>query len=182
MTEGLALSWSTDADGRIAQARYIESPNQDERPVGSVVDLLVIHFISLPAGRFGGDAVTRLFTNILDETEDPGFAGLSALRVSSHFLIRRDGTLAQYVPCDRRAWHAGQSAWRGRGRCNDFSIGIELEGCEYLPFEPAQYQTLNDLLPLLKSRYPITDVVGHEHIAPGRKIDPGPCFDWSAIA
>jgi AmpD protein len=173
--------WSDANDGRIHQARYIESPNHDRRPEGMAIDLLVIHFISLPAGQFGGDAITRLFTNTLDEAEHPGFTGLSALHVSSHFLIRRDGSLIQYVPCDRRAWHAGVSSWRGRSRCNDFSIGIELEGCEYLPFDPAQYKTLNALLPVLKARYPIVDVVGHEHIAPGRKIDPGPCFDWSAI-
>lgn len=182
MTDPLQLHWSSASDGRIADAVYIESPNQDLRPPGVSVEMVVIHFISLPAGQFGGEAITSLFTNRLDERADPSFAGLSHLRVSSHFLIRRDGGLIQYVPCERRAWHAGVSSWQGRSRCNDFSIGIELEGCEYLPFEADQYRTLRALLLALKHRYDIVDVVGHEHIAPGRKIDPGPCFDWSAIA
>jgi len=176
------FTWSAAADGRVDGATFHPSPNQDERPEGTVVDLLVIHFISLPPGRFGGDEIHRLFTNTLDEGADPGLAGLSSLRVSSHFLIRRDGELIQYVPCARRAWHAGQSSWRGRSRCNDFSIGIELEGCETLPFEEAQYRSLALLIPLLKSHYPIVDVVGHEHIAPGRKIDPGPSFDWQRVS
>lgn len=175
------FSWQEAGGGLIGEAEYGASPNQDARPEGVRVDLLVIHFISLPQGRFEGDAIHRLFTNSLDESAHPDLAGLSALRVSSHFLIRRDGRLLQYVPCDQRAWHAGVSRWKGRSRCNDFSIGIELEGCETLPFEDAQYQTLAALIPLLKSRYPIVDVVGHEHIAPGRKIDPGPTFDWARI-
>lgn len=176
------LHWTSAADGRVSEARYIGSPNQDERPVDVAVELVVIHFISLPPGRFGSEDITALFTNQLDERSDPAFAGLSKLRVSSHFLVRRDGSLIQYVPCDRRAWHAGVSSWRGRSRCNDFSVGIELEGCEYLPFDEPQYATLRALLSALKARYDIRDIVGHEHIAPGRKIDPGPCFDWSAIS
>ncbi|RTL55983.1 MAG: 1,6-anhydro-N-acetylmuramyl-L-alanine amidase AmpD [Rhodocyclaceae bacterium] len=176
------LTWGDEADGLVREAVQIPSPNQDDRPEGMAVDLLVIHFISLPPGQFGGDAITALFTNTLNESAHPDFAGLSGLRVSSHFLIRRDGSLIQYVPCARRAWHAGQSRWRGRSRCNDFSIGIELEGCETQVFDAAQYETLNLLLPLLKARFPIRDVVGHEHIAPGRKNDPGPTFDWARLS
>ena len=180
MTEPM-LAWETDGNGLVRGAHRHVSPNQDERPAGAEVDLLVLHFISLPPGHFDGEAIHRLFTNTLDESVHPDLAGLSTLRVSAHFLIRRDGSLHQYVPCDRRAWHAGQSSWRGRNRCNDFSLGIELEGCETQPFTEDQYATLAHLVPLLKSRYPIVDVVGHEHIAPGRKIDPGPTFDWRRI-
>jgi AmpD protein len=179
---GETLTWQNDAEGVVREADFTYSPNQDLRPKGTVIDLLVIHFISLPPGRFGGDAIHRLFTNTLDESADPALTGLGALRVSSHFLIRRDGRLLQYVPCDRRAWHAGLSSWRGRNRCNDFSIGIELEGCETLPFEEAQYRCLQSLIKVLRERYAIADIVGHEHIAPGRKIDPGPTFDWARIA
>lgn len=177
------LSWTEDADGGgvVRQAEFVPSPNQDARPPDVAVDLVVVHFISLPPGRFGGDGIRRLFTNTLDEAADPALAGLSSLRVSSHFLIRRDGVLLQFVPCDRRAWHAGLSRWRGRSRCNDFSIGVELEGCETVPFEEAQYAALDGLLSLLRSRYPIADVAGHEHIAPGRKNDPGPTFDWARV-
>ena len=181
MTE-TGLSWQDEAAGVVGQARFVPSPNCDERPADAVVDLLVLHFISLPPGGFGGDAIDRLFTNTLDESAHPALQGLGSLRVSAHFLIRRDGTLVQYVPCQQRAWHAGQSSWKGRSRCNDFSIGIELEGDEHHVFEEAQYATLGKLIPLLRTRYPIADVVGHEHIAPGRKPDPGPGFDWARIS
>lgn len=176
------LSWRDDVNGVVHQAHYVPSPNCDERPPGIVIDLLVIHFISLPPGHFGGDTIDRLFTNTLDETIDHSLQGLGGLRVSAHFLIRRDGSLTQYVPCQLRAWHAGQSSWKGRSRCNDFSIGIELEGDLDHVFEEAQYATLEKLIALIKARHPIVDVVGHEHIAPGRKPDPGPGFDWRRVS
>ena len=171
-----------DSDGLLSGMPFIPSPNCDQRPPGSVVSLIVIHAISLPPGEFGGDAIERLFTNQLDPAAHPYYSGIHALRVSAHFLIRRDGSVIQFVPCDMRAWHAGLSSWRGRDRCNDFSIGIELEGCDELPFEDAQYRSLIQLLELLKRRYPHVDVVGHSDIAPDRKTDPGPCFDWSRIS
>jgi len=142
------------------------------------VSLLVIHSISLPPDEFGGHDIERLFTNTLDCSAHPYYAGLQGVRVSSHFLIRRDGAILQFVPCDRRAWHAGVSNWRGRGRCNDFSIGIELEGCDSQPFDERQYRALIRLTRRLRRRYPIRDIAGHADIAPGRKTDPGPFFDW----
>lgn len=169
-------------DGWLETACRIESPNHDARPDGALVDLVVVHAISLPPGEFGGEAITRLFTNRLDPAGHPYFAAIAALRVSAHFLIRRDGDLIQYVSCARRAWHAGESAWNGRTRCNDFSIGIELEGCDEQAFTDAQYLRLGSLLGALRERYPIADVVGHSDIAPGRKTDPGPRFDWSRLA
>ena len=146
-----------------------------------MVDLVVIHSISLPPGRFGGDAIERLFMNHLDWDEDPYFAQLRGLEVSAHFVVRRDGVLLQFVSCDRRAWHAGRSQWRGRENCNDFSIGIELEGLEGGVFTDAQYATLEMLLPALARRYPLQSVAGHEHVAPGRKADPGAGFDWPRL-
>jgi AmpD protein len=162
-------------------ARRVESPNYNERPDGERVTLAVIHSISLPPGIYGGDAIERLFTNRLDWDAHPYFQQIRGMQVSSHFVIRRDGELLQFVSCDRRAWHAGRSQWRGRDECNDFSIGIELEGLEGETFEPAQYETLVRLLQAIAPRYPIVDVAGHEHVAPDRKIDPGPCFDWARL-
>ncbi|MDQ7989756.1 MAG: 1,6-anhydro-N-acetylmuramyl-L-alanine amidase AmpD [Candidatus Dactylopiibacterium sp.] len=173
---------SIDASGWLSSARRIVSPNCDERPPGSAVELVVIHAISLPPDQFGGSGVAQLFTNTLAADEHPYYAGIVQLRVSAHFFIRRDGELIQFVPVGARAWHAGASSWRGRERCNDFSVGIELEGCDTLPFEPVQYRVLDALLGVLARHLPIVDVQGHSDIAPGRKTDPGPCFDWSAIA
>ncbi len=173
---------SLDADALLPGAQFIPSPNCDQRPPGEIVSLIVIHAISLPPGEFGGDAIERLFTNRLDPAEHPYYQGIHTLSVSAHFLIRRDGAVIQYVPCDMRAWHAGLSSWRGRERCNDFSIGIELEGCDELPFEEAQYRSLTHLLEVLKRRYPQADIAGHADISPDRKTDPGPRFDWSRIS
>jgi len=144
--------------------------------------MIVVHGISLPPGEFGGDAIERLFTNRLDPGAHPGFAAIAPLRVSAHFLIRRDGALVQFVPCGRRAWHAGESAWGDRVRCNDFSIGIELEGSDDVAYAPAQYAMLGRLIRALRRRYPIADVVGHSDIAAGRKTDPGAAFDWKRLA
>lgn len=143
-----------------------------------MVDLLVVHSISLPPGAFGGDAIEQLFTNRLDWSAHPYFESIRGLRVSAHFLIRRDGELLQFVSCDRRAWHAGASTWQGRSDCNDFSIGVELEGLEGGRFEDAQYDRLAAVARSLARRYPLRGVVGHEHIAPGRKSDPGAGFEW----
>ncbi len=174
-------AWRLDASGRVPGAEFIASPNFDARPPEEAVSLIVIHAISLPPGEFGGPGIVELFTNTLDPGAHPYYAGIHALRVSAHFLIRRDGRLLQFVTCHDRAWHAGVSQWRGRERCNDFSLGIELEGCDDKPFEPAQYAALNALLATLQSAYPGVEITGHAQIAPGRKTDPGPCFDWSQI-
>ena len=170
-----------DREGWIRSARRIDSPNYDARPNGTTISMVVVHAISLPPAQFGSDDIARLFTNTLDPDAHPYFAQIFAQRVSAHFLIRRDGELIQFVACEQRAWHAGVSAWKGRERCNDFSIGIELEGCDELPFNEAQYQRLGELITHLQERYPITAVVGHSDISPGRKTDPGPCFDWSRL-
>lgn len=167
-----------DAAGRVDVARYVASPNCDERPDGEAITLLVIHSISLPPGEFGGDAVERLFTNELDSAAHPYYRTLATMRVSAHFLIRRTGELLQFVPCAKRAWHAGESAWCGRSRCNDFSIGIELEGTDDGPYTDSQYRLLAELARALRSAYPIADLAGHSDIAPSRKTDPGPGFDW----
>jgi AmpD protein len=169
-------------DGWLSAARRIDSPNFDARPDGEAISLLVVHAISLPPGEFGGDAIARLFTNTLDATAHPYFAAISGQRVSAHFLIRRDGELIQFVSCCERAWHAGRSSWQGRERCNDFSIGVELEGCDEQPFESAQYERLLELIESLRTRYPLDAVIGHADIAPGRKTDPGPCFEWRRLA
>lgn len=158
------------------------SPNHDERPAGAAVELLVVHYISLPPGRFRGDAIERLFTNRLDAAAHPAFAPLGELRVSAHFLIRRDGELLQFVDADRRAWHAGVSQFGGRERCNDFSIGVELEGDGARRFTASQYRALRRLVARLRERYPLRWIAGHADIAPGRKEDPGPFFDWRRIA
>lgn len=166
-------------DGWHTRARHVESPNQDARPASVSIELLVIHNISLPPGRFGGDAIEALFTNRIDPAGHPSFASLAGLRVSAHFLIRRDGALVQFVPCTRRAWHAGVSAWRGRERCNDFSVGVEMEGTDLRRYTERQYQRLTALARALRTAYPsLCGVAGHEEIAPGRKTDPGPAFDW----
>lgn len=172
-----------DASGWLSGARHIASPNFDLRPEGAQIELLVIHNISLPPGKFGGAGIIELFTNRLDPDEHPYYREIAQARVSSHFLIRRDGELIQFVSVSHRAWHAGQSQWCGRARCNDFSIGIELEGADDQPFADAQYRTLAALLPALRSAYPIRGCVGHSDIAtpPGRKTDPGPHFDWARL-
>ena len=157
------------------------SPNFGPRPGGAAVDLLVLHSISLPPGHYGSGAVQRLFANALDWDAHPYFQSIRGLQVSSHFFIERNGTLWQFVDCDQRAWHAGQSSYRGRVQCNDDSIGIELEGLEGQTFEPAQYDVLARLCADIRERYPIAHVAGHEHVAPGRKKDPGPGFDWPRL-
>lgn len=162
-------------------ARRSRSPNFGERPAGAQVSLLVVHSISLPPGVYGGREIEDFFTNRLDGDAHPYFAKIRDMRVSAHFLVRRSGELVQFVSCDRRAWHAGQSSWRGRGNCNDFSVGVELEGLEGEPFEAAQYEALATLAPALARRYRIAAVAGHEHIAPGRKRDPGEGFDWTLL-
>ena len=167
--------------GRYGFARQLASPNFGPRPPDSVIDLIVVHSISLPPGHYGGDEVQRLFTNSLDWHAHAYFAQIEGMQVSSHFYIRRNGELWQFVSCDDRAWHAGQSHYRGRDNCNDDSIGIELEGLEGGAFELAQYETLADLCAAIAQRYPIDHVAGHEHIAPGRKQDPGACFEWKAL-
>ena len=167
-----------DADGRVDAARYVASSNCDERPPGEAITLLVIHNISLPPGEFGGDAIVRLFTNELDCGSHPYYRTLAGLRVSAHFLIRRTGELLQFVPCTKRAWHAGISSWCGRSGCNDFSVGVELEGTDDAPYTEPQYRVLAELTRALHSAYPICGVAGHCDIAPGRKTDPGPSFDW----
>jgi N-acetyl-anhydromuramoyl-L-alanine amidase len=162
-------------------AQQLRSPNHGPRPAGAVIDLVVLHSISLPPGEFGGDQIARLFTNRLDWSAHPYFETLRGLQVSAHFLVRRDGRTLQFVSTDRRAWHAGVSAWQGRPGCNDYSIGIELEGLEGGQFEPAQYSALVLLLQALDRRHPLQAITGHEHVAPGRKHDPGPGFDWRAL-
>jgi len=164
------------------EVSHAPSPNHDERPTDAQVSLLVIHNISLPPGEFGGPHIVRLFTNTLDYTAHPWLERLRDLRVSTHFLVRRDGAIVQCVPTLKRAWHAGASWHAGRGRCNDFSIGVELEGTDTLPYADAQYDALAALTQVLRSRHPLAAVRGHEHIAPMRKTDPGPAFDWLRYA
>jgi AmpD protein len=159
-------------------ARRSRSPNFGLRPAGVPVSLLVVHSISLPPGRYGGPEIEDLFLNRLDWSADPYFEAIRGAQVSAHFVVRRSGELIQFVSCDRRAWHAGVSSWGGRDNCNDFSIGVELEGLEGEAFDDAQYETLAVLAKAIGARYPITAVAGHEHIAPGRKRDPGERFDW----
>lgn len=164
--------------GWIAGARQVPSPNCDRRPGGAGISLLVLHSISLPRGEYGGDAIERLFTNRLDSSAHVSFDELAGLRVSSHYLVRRDGELLQFVPLEARAWHAGASRWRGRDRCNDFSVGIELEGTDDSEFTGAQYERLSWLVRSLQARLPIRELAAHSDIAPDRKSDPGPRFDW----
>ena len=165
--------------GLLKGARYVASPNCDERPADAEVTLLVLHSISLPPGEYGGDAIERLFTNRLDPQAHPYFREVSSLKVSAHFLVRRNGELTQFVPLGRRAWHAGASSWRGRSRCNDFSIGIELEGTDDTPFDDAQYEKLAVLIRTLRSSFALRDLAAHSDVAPGRKTDPGVHFDWA---
>ncbi|NBC48089.1 MAG: 1,6-anhydro-N-acetylmuramyl-L-alanine amidase AmpD [Gammaproteobacteria bacterium] len=170
-----------DADGRLGIARWRPSPNADERPRGVEPDLLVIHSISLPPGEFGGPWIEQLFCNRLDLDAHPYFATLAGLRVSAHLVIRRDGELLQFVALHRRAWHAGRSSFRGRPECNDYAIGIELEGTDQTPFSDAQYRQLARVTGLIRTGYPAITadrITGHQDIAPGRKTDPGPTFDW----
>lgn len=172
------------ASGRVAQARFVPSPNCDRRPAGAGIDVLVLHAISLPPRRYGGDFIEQFFTNRLDALAHPYFAELRGLEVSAHFLIKRGGELLQFVPTHKRAWHAGKSSFRGRDNVNDFSLGIELEGCDEEPFESAQYNVLSNLAEFLMDCYPAIQpqhIVGHNEIAPGRKTDPGPRFDWKRL-
>ncbi|MEI8297337.1 MAG: 1,6-anhydro-N-acetylmuramyl-L-alanine amidase AmpD [Pseudomonadota bacterium] len=171
--------------GLLRPARYVPSPNQDTRPPGATLDLVVIHGISLPPGDFGGEWVERLFLNTLPPDGHPFFRTIEALRVSAHLFVRRDGEIVQFVPFHARAWHAGASVWRHRLACNDFSIGIELEGDDLVPYATAQYERLADILVALRRAYATlapAAVVGHSEIAPGRKTDPGPAFDWARLA
>ncbi|MCM8594168.1 1,6-anhydro-N-acetylmuramyl-L-alanine amidase AmpD [Accumulibacter sp.] len=168
-------------DGWIEGVTRVESPNHDGRPDGVPISLIVIHSISLPPGQFGGKAVLDLFTNRLDPEAHPYFVGICNLRVSAHFLIARDGSLIQLVSCLERAWHAGVSSWNGQARCNDFSLGIEVEGCDDTPFDDRQYASLSGLIDALRRSYPIRAIVGHSDVAPGRKTDPGPRFDWQRL-
>jgi AmpD protein len=167
------------SDGWCMQAQRIPSPNFDARPVDTPISLLVIHNISLPLGQFGTPFISALFTNRLDCDAHPSFDDLRTIRVSAHFLIRRDGEVLQFVSANERAWHAGVSSFAGQERCNDFSIGIELEGTDFESYADLQYEALVRLTNALRDHYPIVHVAGHQHIAPGRKTDPGPYFDWT---
>lgn len=168
-------------DGWYRAARHIPSPNFGPRPMDTTVSLAVIHSISLPPGEYGGPEIEQLFTNQLDWSAHPYFEQIRGTEVSAHFVIRRDGGLLQFVSVHDRAWHAGRSSWQGRDNCNDYSVGIELEGLEGGRFEPAQYAALAPLCRALAARHPIAAIAGHEHIAPGRKHDPGPGFDWPRL-
>lgn len=172
---------SPDAAGILVGVPQAPSPNFDERPSGAVVTLLVVHNISLPPGEYGGESIAGFFTNTLDFSAHPYYETLRGVRVSAHFLIRRDGSLVQFVPCSKRAWHAGPSSWRGHARCNDFSIGVELEGVDDQAYTDPQYLSLAELVAVLRLRFPLIDMVGHADIAPGRKTDPGPAFDWGHV-
>lgn len=178
---GFPSGFEIDCNGWIPGIRHVRSPNCDDRPIDAVVELVVVHGISLPPGEFGGEAVEGLFTNSLRGDAHPFFDQLVGLRVSAHFFVRRDGAVIQFVSCLQRAWHAGLSEWRGRSRCNDFSIGIELEGTDFVPYEAPQYVACNALLSAICLAFPVCAVAGHSDIAPGRKTDPGPWFDWSKI-
>jgi N-acetyl-anhydromuramoyl-L-alanine amidase len=169
-------------EGFLSFAKHIQSPNFDDRPRESVISMIVIHNISLPPQQYGGEGIIALFTNQLDPSAHPYYQTIFNAKVSAHFLIRRDGELIQFVSCLKRAWHAGISIWENRERCNDFSVGIELEGCDFEAFEEKQYDKLNVLLKSLKLIYPIEHIVGHSDIAPGRKTDPGPFFDWQKVS
>ncbi len=169
-------------NGWLKTAKRVESPNCDERPSDMQPELIVVHGISLPPNEYGGPHIEALFTNRLNPNDHPFFSQICTLRVSAHLLIRRDGSLIQFVPFDKRAWHAGESCYQGRSRCNDFSIGIELEGVDDLPYESAQYQALSEVVRYLVDGYEtlsIEHIVGHSDIAPGRKTDPGDAFDWA---
>ncbi|HET20193.1 MAG TPA: 1,6-anhydro-N-acetylmuramyl-L-alanine amidase AmpD [Chromatiales bacterium] len=171
------------ATHRLDAVPYIASPNCDARPRDERIELVVVHAMSLPPGEFGGTAIERFFTNRLDPAEHPYFEGIRELQVSAHVVIYRDGSIKQFVPFDRRAWHAGESRFGERTRCNDFSIGIELEGTDTEPFTSVQYEALSKVLAAIRQAYPSVHAVrGHSDIAPGRKTDPGPAFDWGHLA
>jgi len=170
------------ADGWVQGVTKIPSPNFDARPAGAAAELLVVHSISLPPGHFGGGCIQRLFCNDVDSQAHPFLERVAHLRVSAHFLIERGGAITQFVGCRERAWHAGTSAFEGRPGCNDFSVGVELEGSDFVAFEPAQYASLARLTTALSAALPLRAVRGHSHIAPGRKTDPGPLFDWREFA
>jgi AmpD protein len=181
MTQTLMINFST---GLLEPALYHPSPHHDERPAGMAIDMIVIHGISLPPGEFGSEAIPAFFCGKLNIDSHPAFADIATLRVSAHLLIRRTGEVLQFVPFTHRAWHAGESFFQGKTRCNDFSIGIELEGTDDIAYEPIQYQQLGSVIQLLMQTYPdITHerIVGHVDIAPGRKTDPGPVFDWDYL-
>lgn len=180
MVEPLASTALWEA-GWYRPAHRCPSPNQGPRPAGTAISLAVLHSISLPPGQYGSDHVRQLFLNQLDWNAHPYFRQIEGLQVSAHFYVRRDGALWQFVSCEARAWHAGVSSYKGRENCNDYSVGIELEGVEGGCFESAQYATLQTLLTDLTRHYPVSDVMGHEHVAPGRKTDPGPGFDWPRL-
>ena len=167
-----------DEQGLCTEAAWVPSPNFDARPEVARIELLVIHAISLPPGEFGGPWIDALFQNRLDPDAHPYFREIAGMQVSAHFMIDRGGALRQYVSTNDRAWHAGASEWKGRARCNDFSIGVELEGADDVPFAEPQYETLATLTRALFSRYGTLDVAGHSDVAPGRKTDPGPWFEW----
>lgn len=181
MSERKSPHVDTWRNGRYRFARWLASPNFGPRPSGARIDLIVLHSISLPPGVYGGQQVQDLFTNRLDWQQHPYFKQIEGLQVSTHFYVRRNGEVWQFVSCDDRAWHAGASQYRGRGNCNDDSIGIELEGLEGDCFESAQYAALAALCPAIVQRYPIAHIAGHEHVAPGRKADPGPGLDWKLL-
>lgn len=173
------MGWQ--AEGWLDGVKWLPSPNFGERPVGAPVSLIVVHNISLPPDEFGGEWVEKFFLNELDSQAHPYFATIAEAQVSAHFYVRRDGRVIQFVGCDMRAWHAGRSQWCECENCNDYSVGIELEGSDTQPFTTAQYLALWAVVDALRSRYPIAAIAGHSDIAPGRKTDPGPCFDWSAV-
>jgi N-acetyl-anhydromuramoyl-L-alanine amidase len=176
--------WLDRKTGLLNPVRYVPSPNCDPRPDGSVIDMVVIHGISLPPGRYGGPHIDELFTNCLEAGDHPYFGGICHLRVSTHLFIDRAGDITQYVPLNLRAWHAGESRCQGRERCNDFSIGIELEGSDDDPYAECQYDRTAEIVKLLMQHWPDickARVVGHSEIAPGRKTDPGPAFDWNRL-
>ena len=175
------LAESLWLDGWYRFARRLESPNFGARPDGTQIDLIVLHSISLPPGQYGGDEVQRLFTNHLDWGAHPYFEAIKDMQVSAHFYIRRNGELWQFVATHQRAWHAGTSNYRGRDNCNDYSIGIELEGVEGDVFDDLQYESLAALCAVIRQQHPTVHVAGHEHVAPGRKSDPGTGFDWPRL-
>lgn len=174
------MSWQ--GEGWLEGVSWLPSPNFGERPAGAEVSLVVIHNISLPPHQFGGDWVEDFFLNRLDPTAHPYFATIADVQVSAHFYVRRDGRIVQFVGCDKRAWHAGQSCWCDRDNCNDYSVGIELEGSDTQAFTAEQYAALWPLLDALRTRYPLVAIAGHSDVAPGRKTDPGTYFDWPAVA
>lgn len=177
----MKLGSNFNEQGWLIDAEHCPSPNFDARPEHCAIDMIVIHNISLPPSEYGGNGIVELFTNQLDPNAHPYYADIHTFKVSAHFLIRRDGKLIQFVSCHDRAWHAGVSCWQGRERCNDFSVGIELEGSDFEAFTDEQYVTLNTLIGMLKQTFPIKHIVGHSDIAPGRKTDPGPFFVWDNL-